>query len=60
MIFRLLIKDQLCVFLNSLKAQITAKHNVVPESLPDHVDFDFGETVKSEVTRMKLETAPTF
>ena len=59
MIFRLLIKDQLCVFLDSLKAQIKAKHNVVTESLPDHVDFDLGENVKSEVARMKIET-PNF
>ena len=60
MVFRLLIKDQFSVFLDSLKAQIAAKHHVIPESFPDHVDFDIGETVKLEVTRLKLETAPTF
>ena len=60
MVFRLLIKDQFSVFLDSLKAQVAAKHHVIPESLPDHVDFDFGETIKLEVTRLKLETAPTF
>ena len=60
MTFRLLIKDQLIVFLDSLKNQIAAKHHVVPESFPEHVDFDFGETVKLEVTRLKLETAPAF
>ena len=60
MVFRLLIKDQFSVFLDSLKAQIEAKHHVIPESLPDYVDFNFGETVKLEVTRLKLEIAPTF
>ena len=39
MVFRLLIKDQFSVFLDSLKAQIAAKHHVIPESFPDHVDF---------------------
>ena len=60
MSFRLLIKDQLIVFLDSLKNQIAAKHDVIPESFPEHVDFVFGETVKLEVTRLKLETAPSF
>ena len=60
MIFRLLLKDQLVVFLESLKNQISAKHQVVPGSFPEHVDFDIGETVKLEVTRLKLETAPAF
>ena len=60
MVFRLLIKDQFSVFLDSLKAQIAAKHHVIPESFPDHVDFDIGETVKLEVTKLKLETAPNF
>ena len=60
MSFRLLIKDQLVVFLDSLKNQIAAKHDVVPESFPEHVDFVFGDTVKLEVARLKLETAPSF
>ena len=60
MIFKLLIKDQLCIFLDSLKAQIEAKHSVVTEDLPDHVDFELGENMKSEVIKMKLDIAPSF
>ena len=60
MIFKLLIKDQLCIFLDSLKAQIEAKHSVVTEDLPVHVDFELGENMKSEVIKMKLDIAPSF
>ena len=60
MIFQLLIKDQLCIFLDSLKAQIETKHIVVTESLTDHVNFELGENMKSEATKMKLDIAPSF
>ena len=36
MSFRLLIKDQLVVFFDNLKNLIAAKHDVVPESFPEH------------------------
>ena len=60
MIFQLLIKDQLCIFLNSLKAQIETKHIVVTESLPEYANFELGENMKSEAMKMKLDMAPSF
>ena len=58
--FRVLIKDQLVVFFDSLKRQIAAKHDVVSETFPPHVDFVFGDNIKLEVARLKLELTPSF
>ena len=58
--FRVLIKDQLIVFFDSLKRQIAAKHDVVSEIFPPHVDFVFGDNIKLEVARLKLEPTPSF
>ena len=60
MIFQLVIKDQLCIFLSSLKAQIETKHVVVTESLPDSVSFELGEDIKTEAVKMKLDMTPSF
>ena len=58
--FMVLIKDQLIVFFDSLRRQIAAKHDVVSVTFPPHVDFVFGDNVKLEVARLKLETTPSF
>ena len=60
MTFQLVIKEQLCIFLNSLKTQIENKHVVVTESLPDYVNFEIGENMKTEALRLKLDMAPNF
>ena len=52
--FRVLIKDQLIVFFDSLRNQIAAKHDVVSVTFPPHVDFVFGDNIKLEVARLKL------
>ena len=60
MTFQLVIKEQLCIFLNSLKTQIENKHVVVTESMPDYVNFEIGENMKTEALRLKLDMAPNF
>ena len=60
MTFQLVIKEQLCIFINSLKTQIENKHVVVTESLPDYVNFEIGENMKTEAVKMKLDMAPNF
>ena len=58
--FMVLIKEQLIVFFESLRRQIAAKHEVVSVPFPPHVDFVFGDLVKLEVPKLKLETTPSF
>ena len=58
--FVVLIKEQLIVFFESLRRQIAAKHEVVSVTFPPHVDFVFGDLVKLEVPKLKLETTPSF
>ena len=60
MTFQLVIKEQLCIFINSLKTQIENKHVVVTEGMPDYVNFEIGENMKTEALRLKLDMAPNF
>ena len=58
--FVVLIKEQLIVFFESLRRQIAGKHEIVSVPFPPHVEFDFGDFVKIEVPKLKLETTPSF
>ena len=60
MSFVVLIKEQLMVFFESLRRLIAGKHEIVSVPFPAHVEFDFGDFVKNEVTKLKLEPTPSF
>ena len=49
MTYVLLIKEQLEVFLDSLRKLISGKHDIIEEPFPSNVTFEIDDNVQVEV-----------
>ena len=60
MTYVLLIKEQLEVFLDSLRKLISGKHDIIEEPFPSNVTFEIDDNVQVEVVKLKLDSSPNF
>ena len=60
MTYVLLIKEQLEVFLDSLRKLISGKHDIIEEPFPSNVTFEIDDNVQVEVVKLKLDSSPSF
>ena len=60
MTYVLLIKEQLEVFLESLRKLISGRHEMIEEPFPSKVKFEIDDNVQVEVVKLKLDSSPNF